>query len=66
MLTLGYSPITAAEFAHTAQGSGRKNGFARVLVPSHDCLVHFSRVILESSVHVTADLSIVFLQTILR
>jgi hypothetical protein len=68
LLTLGSAPLTQAELSacvHTC-GSGTSGSGARVLVPTLECLLFFSKLLLEASVHVHSHLTVVFLQTILR
>mgnify|MGYP003386131428 CR=1 FL=1 len=68
IVTLGYSPISLSELrASSVPGSNAGDrGQTSFFVPSQECLLFFSKVILESSVHITTNMSIVFMQTILR
>lgn len=76
IVTLGYSPISVSELrassvsssSNSGSSGGKEGGRVQTsfFVPSQECLLFFSKVILESSVYVTTNMSMVFMQTILR
>lgn len=68
ILTLGYSTLSVSDLKSVLKSS-RRSGCdpPTVFVPTQKCLLKYSKVILEASVHTTSSgIRMLFLQSVLR